>query len=133
MTGMGRRSGRGLSLTELIAFIAVLGIMLGAGSAIYVRQAAQAADLQAYAQAVLAAQQTLEVRRSSGRLPGPAELARLRSAIGAKREPTVDAREVPSQAAGLSQVTVTVSWRSGTQGATGRRQVRLTTLARTAR
>ncbi len=125
-----KRSG-GFSFTEVLLCVVCLGIILGAGTSVVLKYSAHAVELEAYTQAVLAAQQALEVRRARGRFPGPAEIERYRGSIGLSRSPAVQTREERFRDTPLSRVTVTVTWRSGS--ASTRREVRLCSLVRPAR
>jgi type II secretory pathway pseudopilin PulG len=124
------RGRRGISLMELMVMIACLEIMLGASAAVVQRQSVQAVELEAYTQAVLAAQQALETRRVKGRFPVGAEVERLRASIGLLNDPAVQTREERFRGTPLSQVTVTVTWRSAGPSVHARREVRLSSLAR---
>ena len=102
-----------MTLIEVLLFSAVLGVMTASGAVFGIRQASSASDLAAYEQAVLAAQQVLEFRRARGRLPREDEIKASLAAVGKSREARLAAREIPFHAAGLVQVSATVTWKRG--------------------
>lgn len=119
-------------MLELLAVIACLEILWAASAATIERLAASASNLETHTQAVLAAEEVLELRRATGRFPAASELDRLLSALGRARQPRLSTREERFQGTGLSKVTVVVAWRAAGPGSSGR-EIRLVSLARTAR
>lgn len=113
--------------------VACLGLGLGAGASVFSRQFAQALELEAYTQAVLVAQELLELRRVKGRFPEAAELDRYRWRLGLHRSPTLQTREERLADTGLNRVTVAVAWRPAGAGPAARRTVKLASLTRRAR
>ncbi|MBI5210811.1 MAG: hypothetical protein HY927_12645 [Elusimicrobia bacterium] len=103
LTRLGRR---GVNLIEVMALVAVLGVLAGCMQAL-MRRNAMGQDLIAYTQAASFAERLLELRRANGR---GADIRGLPEVVRQRYPFPFRLKEEPFGGTGLAKVTVTVAW-----------------------